>query len=43
MTCSLNPGTASGFAALAFITFLVVLIVLPAIDRIAGAAAAPLG
>lgn len=43
MPAAFNPAHPGGFAAVALIAMLVVLIVLPAIDKLAGAAATPLG
>lgn len=43
MAAGFNPSHPGGFAAVAIITFLVVLVILPVIDKLAGAEAAPLG
>jgi hypothetical protein len=43
LAAAFNPAHPGGFAMIALITALVVLLILPAIDKLAGAAEVPLG
>lgn len=43
MACAINPAHPGGFLTVALIAFLVVLIVLPALDKLAAAFQKPVG